>query len=65
MAVTVPGAADLRAELARRRLPIFRVAARLDVHPTTLGKVLNERLPLSPELASRIASAIEAEARGR
>ena len=63
-----PAAADLRAELARRRIPIYVLAARIEVHPTRLGSFLNERLPMSAEFAGRVAAAIQGldvERRGR
>jgi plasmid maintenance system antidote protein VapI len=55
---TTPTAGDLRAELARRRIAIYRVAAAIGMHPVRLGAVLNERAPLSPDRAQRIAEAI-------
>jgi hypothetical protein len=45
---------DLRAELARRRLPIYMLAARVRINPIRLGRLLNGRLTLTPALAERI-----------
>jgi plasmid maintenance system antidote protein VapI len=56
-----PGTAraeDFRAEIARRRIFIYRLAAVVGLSPNRLGQVLNERMPLSPELAQRIAAAL-------
>jgi hypothetical protein len=51
-------AADIRAELARRRLPLYKLAAEVSLHPVRLSAALNERRPLSPQLAGRIAAAL-------
>jgi plasmid maintenance system antidote protein VapI len=56
----LPTADDIRAELARRRLPIYMLAAMVGLHPIRLSKVLNGRVVLKPELAERIMRAIEA-----
>ena len=50
--------AGLRAEIARLRVPLYHLAAAIDYHPTRLGMVLNERLPLTPALSERIVKAI-------
>jgi hypothetical protein len=62
---SVPSAEDLRAELARRRLPAYVVGARARIHPTRLGRLLRERITLTPELAARIWRAIHEEAASR
>jgi len=54
-------AADLRAKLARLRVPVYVVAARVRIHPVRLGQLLNERITLTPAMAARIESAIAAE----
>ena len=51
-------AADLRAERARRQVPIFLVASRVGIHPARLGQILNGKYPLSTETAARIAKAL-------
>lgn len=51
-------ASDLRAEVARQRIPIYQLAARIGMHPGRLGMILNERLPLSRDLAERLAQAL-------
>jgi hypothetical protein len=56
---STPSPADLRAAIARRRVPIYVLAPRLKIHPTRLGAMLSERVPLPPETAERIAEAIE------
>ena len=60
-----PTAADLRAALARARVPIYVVAARVGAHPATLSRRLNGHWPLSEELARRLLEVIDAEARER
>jgi plasmid maintenance system antidote protein VapI len=51
-------AADLRAEVARHGVKIYELAPRVGLHPATLGQVLNERRPLTSDLADRIAGAL-------
>jgi hypothetical protein len=51
-------AEDLRAEVARRRVRLYDLAARAGMHPGRLGAMLNERLPLRPEVADRLAEAL-------
>jgi hypothetical protein len=58
--ITTPTAADLRAAIARRRIPIYVLSARVGIHPTNLSAYLNEREQLSPQLADRIRVALEA-----
>lgn len=54
-------AADLRAELARRRIPLYKLAAQVGLHPGRLGMALNGRAPLSAELIGRIVRALKAQ----
>jgi hypothetical protein len=51
-------AAELRAELAQHLIPIYQLAAEVNLHPAHLGQVLRGRRPLSPELAERIKRVI-------
>jgi DNA-binding transcriptional regulator YdaS (Cro superfamily) len=51
-------ASELRAEIARQMVPIYRLAPLVGLHPTHLGQVLRGRRPLSPELARRIRQAL-------
>lgn len=55
---TPPTAADLRAEIARRQLTLYRVAARVGCHPGRLGMMLRERVPLPPALAEKVLRAV-------
>jgi plasmid maintenance system antidote protein VapI len=50
--------ADLRAELARRQVTIYRLAPIVGLHPSHLGQVLRGRRPLSAEMAARIRRAL-------
>ena len=52
-------AADCRAAIARLQIPLYKVAAQVDVHPATLSKVLHEHVPLTRDLAARIRIALE------
>jgi DNA-binding transcriptional regulator YdaS (Cro superfamily) len=58
-------ASELRAEIARRMVPIYRLAPRVGLHPAHLGQVLRGRRSLSPELATRIRAAISEAAQDR
>jgi hypothetical protein len=51
-------ARELRAEVARHMVPIYRLAPRVGLHPAHLGQVLRGRRPLSRELESRIRAAL-------
>lgn len=54
-----PSAAELRALLSRERVHRYEIAPELGMHPHRVGRLLNGREPLTPELAQRIAAAIE------
>jgi plasmid maintenance system antidote protein VapI len=62
--LTQDRAADLRAEMARRRRRLYDIAPAVGMHPNHLGAVLNGRRPLSPELAERIDRAIRGQEDG-
>jgi hypothetical protein len=53
-----PSAEDLRAERARKQIELYVLAERVGMHPGRLGAMLNERLPLRPAVAERIAEAL-------
>jgi plasmid maintenance system antidote protein VapI len=59
-----PSPGDIRAELARQRVKLYKVAARVAIHPTRLSLILQERTALGPDVAARIMAAIMEEARG-
>jgi len=40
---------------------MYRLGARVGLHPARLGAILNERLPLTPDVAERVQRALEAE----
>jgi plasmid maintenance system antidote protein VapI len=61
----VNSADDVRAECARRRLPLYMLAAKVGLHPVRLGRFLNGHRPLSPELAERIRRALDTDAQER
>jgi plasmid maintenance system antidote protein VapI len=64
-AIDPASAADLRAEIARHMVPIYRLAPLVGLHPAHLGPILRGRRALSPELAARIQAAIAEIAQGR
>jgi len=51
-------ASDLRAERARKQLPIYLLSAAVGMNPNRLGGILNERVPLTSDVARRIAHAL-------
>ncbi len=51
-------ASDLRAELARHKIPIYKVAGLVNLHPVHLGHMLNGRTPFRSELAERVMQAV-------
>jgi plasmid maintenance system antidote protein VapI len=53
-----PSASELRAEIARRQLQRYKLAAQVGVHPGRLGQMLNGKLPLPEELATRLAQVL-------
>jgi hypothetical protein len=54
----VPTAADLRAELARRMVPWYRVAGVVAINPGRFGQLITEKVPLSDADALRIAEVL-------
>ena len=54
MTQPIPSASELRAEVARRQLQRYRLAAQVGIHPGRLGQMLNGKLPLPVELAARL-----------
>jgi plasmid maintenance system antidote protein VapI len=65
----MPTAEDLRAALARRQLCVYEIARDVGLHPNRISALLNERSPLSADVALRIQRAINEaqpmERRGR
>ena len=55
-------AAELRAEVARRQVQIYRLAPLVGLHPSHLGQILRGRRPLPPGLADRIRDALSGAA---
>lgn len=50
---------DFRTELYRLRLPIYKVASEISLHPSRLSLYLNGRLPMPPEVAERILAIVK------
>lgn len=63
--VTADSAEELRAEVARRMVPVYILAPRVGLHPAHLGQVLRGRRPLSADLAERIRRALADDEEGR
>ncbi len=61
MATLTVTPADLRAELARRRIALYRLAPFVHLHPGRLGGMLNERIPLPHDVAERIMRVLSDE----
>ena len=55
----MPSAGDLRAALARSQLRVYEIAPAVGLHPNRISALLNERVPLPPDLALKIQQAIE------
>ena len=49
---------DLRAEIARRQVRLYQLAGQIGVHPGRLGQMLNERLPMTDDVAARVEQAL-------
>jgi DNA-binding transcriptional regulator YdaS (Cro superfamily) len=49
---------ELRGEVAESQVKIYRLAAAVEMHPSRLGQMLRERVPMPPELAMKIRSAL-------
>lgn len=45
---------DYRAELARRYLLLYEVAAAIGIHPVRLGRMLREKEPISKSVRCRL-----------
>lgn len=49
---------DFRTELYRLRLPIYKIASEIDVHPSRLSLYLNGKLPTPPDIAEKLREVI-------
>jgi plasmid maintenance system antidote protein VapI len=56
-------AADVRAAVARHKLKLYLLGARVRVHPARLSLIVNGHVPLTTDLAARLAQAIAEETR--
>ncbi len=52
------GGFDFRTELYRLRLPIYRVAAQVNIHPSRLSLYLNGHLPMTADLRERLQAIV-------
>jgi hypothetical protein len=55
-----PTPADLRAEMARKRVRIYHVTAQVGVSPTKIGNMLRESEPMTDKVRNGLAAALEA-----
>ncbi len=51
--------AELRGEVAKRQITLYKLAADVGIHPGRLGRILNERLPLPPRVAEKIMQVLD------
>jgi plasmid maintenance system antidote protein VapI len=51
---------DYRATIARLQIPIYRLAAEVSLHPSRLGQMLGEKIPMPADVAARLSEAIDA-----
>ena len=49
---------DFRTELYRLRLPIYKIASQVGVHPSRLSLYLNKRLPMPSGLRERLEAIV-------
>jgi len=49
---------DFRTELYRLRLPIYKIASEVDVHPSRLSLYLNGKLPTPPSVTDKLREVI-------
>ena len=49
---------DLRTELYRLKLPIYKVASEVNVHPSRLSLYLNGRLPMPIDIRCRLEAIV-------
>ena len=47
-------AADLRAEIARKQIVLYKLAAEIQIHPGRLGMMLGGKIPLPSDVADKI-----------
>ena len=52
------GSFDFRTELFRLRVPIYKAASEVDVHPSRLSLYLNGRVPMPPAVHDRLKRVI-------
>ena len=50
---------DFRTEFFRLRLPLYKVASAVSLHPSRLSLFLNGRLPMPTELRKRLIGVLE------
>ena len=51
--------ADFRAEIARRQLTLYRLAAVGRIYPGRHGQMLNERIPMTDAVAKKLENALQ------
>ena len=52
---------DFKAEFVRLGLPVYKIAAEIELHPSRLSTHLNSDLPPPEQLASRLQAILERE----
>ena len=51
--------ADFRALIARRQTKLYILAAAIQLNPQRLGLMLRERIPMPPDIASKLRGVLE------
>jgi plasmid maintenance system antidote protein VapI len=54
-------AADFRAEIARRQIRRYELAAMIHLNPQRLGSMLSERIPMPEDVAVRLRNVLARE----
>ena len=57
-------AEDVRVEIARRRIPIYKLSALVSVHPSRLSLIINGKIPMTPAIGARLMAALQNSDRG-
>jgi hypothetical protein len=55
-----PTPADLRAELARRRIKLYKIAPDVGTNPTNIGRMLNESRPMTTKVRDGLVAVLMA-----
>jgi hypothetical protein len=51
--------AEIRAEIARRQIVLYKLAAEIQIHPGRLGMMIGGKIPLPREIAEKILTSLK------